>query len=729
MAEMMKKEMDGDHPAKHYLVVDDPQTVTTWHLRVMGMDGKPDHTLMGAAWAALHGGYRGSKYEGPNKQKAIDKLTALYASENMNTPGKTRTVEEWLAGEMKVGRTISADTATQLQSILDIVTKLLGLEEADAAEDAAEPQGMMSMNETLVQFGDAVKAISTDDGKVKVGGYLVRFTPRGDYDASYNRDRFDKTTDFDFDFPGKSTAYFNHGLDNTLKKRRLSPVILSADDVGIWAEGLLDERDKYEAILAELAKDGLLGWSSGVPAHLVDREKEGKGHLITYWPLGKDASYTHTPAEPRNVVLPLKSLHMTPAKLQESIESKPINHEESEMPEIDVKTSLQDAAKAEAKVYMDAFIEEFKRTAPATIKASMAVQVTQDEADIPFKTMGAQLAAVKQATLTQGRELAPRLKALNIKALGANELIGSEGGFLLEPTFAAALLTPVHATGPFSSRASKLPIGPNSNGVTVRAVDEISRVAGARWGGIQGYRLNEAGTATASQPSFRLVELRLKKYVVLCYATEELMIDTIALGAIMQQGCSEEFDVLVNEDIVNGTGVGGPLGIMASPALISVTKESGQAAATIVTQNILNMWKRMHPASKGNSVWYINTDCTSQIYAMSMAVGTGGMPMFMLPGSLPNSPAGTLMGRPVIETEYNQTCGTTGDIILADMSQYAMIDRDVQSASSIHLQFLTDQLAFRFIYRCDGQPKVASPLTPLHGSNTLSPFVALNTRA
>jgi HK97 family phage major capsid protein len=104
--------------------------------------------------------------------------------------------------------------------------------------------------------------------------------------------------------------------------------------------------------------------------------------------------------------------------------------------------------------------------------------------------------------------------------------------------------------------------------------------------------------------------------------------------------------------------------------------------------------------------------------------------MFMGPGSLPNAPSGTLLGRPVIETEFNATLGDKGDIVLADLSEYAMIDRDVQAASSIHLQFLTDQVAYRFVYRCDGQPKASAPLTPYKGtSNTLSSFVTLNERA
>jgi len=78
--------------------------------------------------------------------------------------------------------------------------------------------------------------------------------------------------------------------------------------------------------------------------------------------------------------------------------------------------------------------------------------------------------------------------------------------------------------------------------------------------------------------------------------------------------------------------------------------------------------------------------------------------------------------------EFNPTLGAVGDILLADMSQYIMIDKDVQSASSIHVQFLTDQVAFRFVYRCDGQPKISAPLTPYQGAGTLSPFVALAAR-
>jgi HK97 family phage major capsid protein len=84
----------------------------------------------------------------------------------------------------------------------------------------------------------------------------------------------------------------------------------------------------------------------------------------------------------------------------------------------------------------------------------------------------------------------------------------------------------------------------------------------------------------------------------------------------------------------------------------------------------------------------------------------------------------------VIPVEYCATLGTVGDLVLADMSQYAVIEKGgLQQATSIHVAFVTDETAFRAVYRLDGQPKWRTPLTPFKGSNTLSPFVTLATRS
>lgn len=79
--------------ASDYLVVEDPEKPSSWHLRVK-VGGKVNHILMGAAWAALHDGYRGNKYAGPQKEEAIKKLEALYADEKMSPPGKSKMSDE-----------------------------------------------------------------------------------------------------------------------------------------------------------------------------------------------------------------------------------------------------------------------------------------------------------------------------------------------------------------------------------------------------------------------------------------------------------------------------------------------------------------------------------------------------------------------------------------------------------------------------------------------------------
>ncbi len=105
-----KKEADCEHPASHYLVVEDPDHPSTWHLRVRNCDGELDHRLMGQAWAALHGGFRGNKYSGPNKEEAIRKLERLYEEEGMEPPVSRAEFEQLFS---KVDQILSAVTSPE----------------------------------------------------------------------------------------------------------------------------------------------------------------------------------------------------------------------------------------------------------------------------------------------------------------------------------------------------------------------------------------------------------------------------------------------------------------------------------------------------------------------------------------------------------------------------------------------------------------------------------------
>ena len=223
--------------------------------------------------------------------------------------------------------------------------------------------------------------------------------------------------------------------------------------------------------------------------------------------------------------------------------------------------------------------------------------------------------------------------------------------------------------------------------------------------------------------------MNLHKLIGLCYSTDELLQDSPALESWIKSAFPNEFGFKLDEAIVNGNGVGQPMGIMNSGSMISVAAEAGQGAATVVPENIHKMFSRMLPKSVLKAKWYINQEVWPQLFSMVLPVGTAGVPVFMPPGGISSSPYGTLMGRPIMPIEQCQALGTAGDIIFADLSHYYLADKSgIQSDSSIHVQFVTDETAFRFVYRVDGQPKVNSPITPFKGTATLSPFVNLATR-
>lgn len=367
---------------------------------------------------------------------------------------------------------------------------------------------------------------------------------------------------------------------------------------------------------------------------------------------------------------------------------------------------------------------------PARNKAGH-LTVTEDETDKkaarPFATLGEQLKAVANAYMYPTM-MDERLKAQKA-VLGQNEGQQSDGGFLVQKDFTTEIFKIAHDSGVLASRTRRVGVGANANGLKMNAIDESSRATGSRFGGVRGYWLAEGATKLPSEIKFRQMELNLKKMAVVMYATDELLADTTALGSVMQEAASEELAFLLDDAILNGTGAGMPLGILNSPALIAVAKETGQGAATVEYLNIVKMWGRLHARSRANAVWLLNQDVDVALAQMSFPVGVGGVPVYLPPGGLSEAPYARLFGRPLIPTEFNPTAGTVGDLMLADLSQYLLIDKGgVKADMSIHVQFLTDQTAFRWVYRVDGQPIWASPLTPYKGSATLSPFVALASR-
>lgn len=314
---------------------------------------------------------------------------------------------------------------------------------------------------------------------------------------------------------------------------------------------------------------------------------------------------------------------------------------------------------------------------------------------------------------------------------GASQMVGSDGGFLVPPSFSTAIWDGVaQQADSLLGRTDQYTVTGDS--LTFNANAETSRATGSRWGGIRSYWIAEGVQMTSSKPTLRQIKLEPQQLAVLCYATDKLLRNAPAVEQWLTRAAIDEINFAVGDAIINGDGVGKPLGILSADCTIEVAKETGQGAATIQTENIAKMWARLHPKARANAAWFVNNEVEEQFDYMYIAVGTGGVPAYLPPGGLADAPYGRLKGRPVIPIEYCAALGTTGDIVLADLSAYATGLRGaVESASSIHLRFDYNETVFRFLFEIDGRPWLASAITPYKATSgrTLSTFVRLATRS
>ena len=371
-------------------------------------------------------------------------------------------------------------------------------------------------------------------------------------------------------------------------------------------------------------------------------------------------------------------------------------------------------------------IQEDDRTTSA-VAVEQGIVVGKDRAqDKPWASFGEQLMAVKDFGQSRGHARDPRLFAA---ALGQNETIDSDGGFLVMPEYSKELLTRTFAAGLVTSRCRTVPMA--SSRLVLNGVDDANRVGGYLGAGIAVYRIAEAGLYTASKLKYRRVELNANKMIGMFYATDELLEDANALESQISEYFPLAFGWQLDNEVLNGTGQGQFLGINTSKVAVSTVPVAGQPTATFLTKNALDMRARLWVNSRANAVWFVGPDVEDQLFGQTIPGPQGtAVALYTPPGSNgSSSPYGLMLGRPVIPIEQTAALGTQGDVILADCSQYIIGERSgLKVATSIHVAFDTGEQAFRWTLRNDGQPLWDKPVTQNNSANKVSPFVTLQAR-
>lgn len=165
-----------------------------------------------------------------------------------------------------------------------------------------------------------------------------------------------------------------------------------------------------------------------------------------------------------------------------------------------------------------------------------------------------------------------------------------------------------------------------------------------------------------------------------------------------------------------GTGAAAPLGILQSPALITVTRAS---AGEVLASDIAKMAASLLPASYPTAVWLMHP---------TVARYVASLPTYHLSGDRESERLiGYLLGRPCYVVEHLPAVDSAGCILLADMRMYVVGQRSpVTIDVAPRAVSGADVYLYRAIWMGDGQPIARGRATLADGVTVSSPYVTLS---
>lgn len=517
----------------------------------------------------------------------------------------------------------------------------------------------LEAEDTFVNFGSELK----DLGGGKFGGYLVRFGNKEDTDLE--GEFFNKDTDFDLEFPAKSSVYFQHGMDPAMKRKVMGKADLKVDEFGVWAEVILAERDEYEKFIAELAKNGKLGWSSGTAGHLVERVRMGKSTWISRWPLGLDASLTHTPAEPRNEVVPLKSLEVSAPEVEEPQAGEAGEASSAALEAEEGDSEIVETISQEKEFEMDEDTKkEISEMISETVKAAIPAPVEEPA------VKGAELVAPAVKKVTELGFKEDETKSFIHWMQTGDEVAykaamqgqtDSEGGFSVPDDFYAQIV----------EKKSLLSFIRQTSAVVIPTSLDKIRIPAEGTAATKFVVSAEEANYDENEPTLADSFIEVHKMTKLIKLSEELEADAKAnLQGYFTNLFARSLAMAENYYFTVGTGTGMPLGILAGATASGITTAT---AAAITAAEIVSLVGTLGGGYFGPDCGFLMKNATKWYLK-----GLAGNPFSFIP----TPSGGDFLGYPAyVSDDMEAVAATKKAVVFGNFSYYAIAEREGMSVT------------------------------------------------
>lgn len=589
-----------------------------------------------------------------------------------------------------------------------------------AEEIAADMEG-----KTLIAYGGEIKAAKNGN----VSGYLVIFgTPS---DADFDGDFFTKETDFGFTGEVKTPVYYHHGLDKTLKLRRLEKeATIGIDDVGVWIKTQLALRDEYEQAIDEmLIKRKKAGWSSGTASHLVERKAVGNAKQITRWHLGLDASITPTPNDYRNVVS-IKALQNEPLQIKSLINSLAT---ETDQPEANVPETAQAVVHAgEAGDVTETAVKSAANTALVlpqinangeTKMADVQTPPVDEVAELKSQvsTLQGQIDIILKAPAIKTAEIAQPESEAEIKAKDNEAAIKAFEHYARTGEYSKGLKA-AYAEGTSSTGGYLVPTQYSNELVMQRRYLSILRAAGAKVikvAGTNSFKVptmtdSTAAILTAEAGAFSEVEATFGetafvpyKYTKLVKASDEVLNDTrIPLMDIIGPDATQAFAAAENAAFTTGTGSSQPQGVVTG-ASAGVT---AAGVAAITADEVIDLYHSLADLYRMNAVWMMSDTALKLIRKLKDTTNQ----YLWSPGLAAGEPS-TILGRPVYVNNSIAVPATgVKSVLFGDLSYFWIADFGGEEMKRLNELYAGNgQVGFRWYSRFDSHVMLSAALKVL----------------
>lgn len=220
-----------------------------------------------------------------------------------------------------------------------------------------------------------------------------------------------------------------------------------------------------------------------------------------------------------------------------------------------------------------------------------------------------------------------------------------------------------------------------TNNGSSNAIRRISRVTtltvGKKWEGVSSAGVTaswdgELAEVSDDTPTFANPEVDTFKAQAFVQASIEATQDIGGLAAELGVLLADAKDRLEAAAHATGTGSGQPTGIFTAIDAVSGSEIVSDTAATIALADLHEVYYSVPVRHRATASWVMNP-----VYSMAIkALGTAVSASFTT--DLTQGSAGTLLGRPLVESDEAPTTQTTtvrdNELILGDFSKYLIVD-------------------------------------------------------